>query len=956
MVGACVLLLSAKAFATDYYISAAGSDLSAGTSELQPWQTLERVYKKWRGSSNPDFEPGDRILLRRGDTFSGKLYVAGTGTSQQPIVIGAYGSGNRPIIRADGYGLQWAPVPNHPACYQLDIGDGNGAGAVFHRGQVIPAVAGHDISNVDAYLSTFPPTVAYGPHGGAPGLIYLCNLTDDFGAPIVPDYSDELYVFFTASELAGSYQIMEDLEIDSAYQAVNNEGNARDVTLRRLDVHNILHQGIWFGGGSRNIAVLDSTFATLGSDAVYFAGTRGGHISGNDFTDLSLFVNGCPTGDNDLVTIGLQNTTGIEVDRNYFHDIIGNNLDCTNTDSISVHHNVAYHTDGFATGQGTNFDVHHNVFIAPTGVDANGVSYAIQPQVLGESSTYGGWLFYNNTLYGVSDDYGIRVVNHIDGAPVAAFNNVVHQTFQSGDTLMLMFYNSLKTYSRNNAFFATGPSPALLWKINNVSYSTWHDVHEVAGFEFGSIYGAPQFVAEPPSSTADLRAQSTSPLLEAGVDPKWLGLLPTTAPFIPCSDDCPPGLGSETWGTEGLATDIGAFDGSKGLSNSLADGLLLSSHFDELNMVDSQPSIVDAGGRNYHGIPYGGVSPYAGPLEGAAAFDGADDRIEYGTLGGWNPTTFTASFWMKSEGAGASTQPRVMARKMTLDYFTQTDKLKLNIGATTTNSIATTTTLTEGQWHHIVCTYDDGGDRMARIYVDGALNATGNATVGSMVSQASQALLIGKHSSQPNYFKGQLDELNIWNRVLNPAEIATLFNLGSGTVVHASPNLTILGSNTPNFILTATADYGTVVGATATAPPSGKGAVLDLTGSGWKRILYNYTITTNTHLAFDFRSTSQGTIQGLGLDTDDVQDNIHTLQLFGTSSYGNPNFTRSGMGLSTTFVDEIRNYQLQNGGWKHYDIAVGKIYTGAMSRLFFANEGSGTIPTASFANIRLYEG
>lgn len=84
--------------ATTYYIdSAAGDDAKAGTSPEQSWASLAKA--------NRNFNPGDKILLKRGSVFQGQgaaLRFTGSGTGQQPIVLGAYGEGARP--RLDGAG------------------------------------------------------------------------------------------------------------------------------------------------------------------------------------------------------------------------------------------------------------------------------------------------------------------------------------------------------------------------------------------------------------------------------------------------------------------------------------------------------------------------------------------------------------------------------------------------------------------------------------------------------------------------------------------------------------------------------------------------------------------------------------------------------------------------------------------------------------------------------------
>ena len=79
--------------AATYYISSAGSDAANGTSASTPWKTIGKV-----NAAFSSFKPGDRILFRRGDTFYGTLKITASGVSGNPIVIGAYGSGEKPVI------------------------------------------------------------------------------------------------------------------------------------------------------------------------------------------------------------------------------------------------------------------------------------------------------------------------------------------------------------------------------------------------------------------------------------------------------------------------------------------------------------------------------------------------------------------------------------------------------------------------------------------------------------------------------------------------------------------------------------------------------------------------------------------------------------------------------------------------------------------------------------------
>ena len=80
-----------------YYVDSEGGDDSrTGTSPEEAWKTAGRV------NFHPAFAPGDAILLRRGCRFNGGLAPKGNGTAKAPVTIGAYGEGDRPLLRGIG--------------------------------------------------------------------------------------------------------------------------------------------------------------------------------------------------------------------------------------------------------------------------------------------------------------------------------------------------------------------------------------------------------------------------------------------------------------------------------------------------------------------------------------------------------------------------------------------------------------------------------------------------------------------------------------------------------------------------------------------------------------------------------------------------------------------------------------------------------------------------------------
>jgi len=85
-----------------YYINATkGNDNSSGLSAETPWTSLNKINKT-------AFKSGDRILLKRDEVWNESLIFKSSGDSLNPIIIGAYGKGEKPIItRMDPYRAEW---------------------------------------------------------------------------------------------------------------------------------------------------------------------------------------------------------------------------------------------------------------------------------------------------------------------------------------------------------------------------------------------------------------------------------------------------------------------------------------------------------------------------------------------------------------------------------------------------------------------------------------------------------------------------------------------------------------------------------------------------------------------------------------------------------------------------------------------------------------------------------
>jgi len=86
---------TARVQRTFYVDRHSGSDSASGTSPESAWQSLASVNAH-------RFQPGDAVLLRRGQVWTDGLRPQGSGRPTTPIVLGAYGDGPRPRIEGDG--------------------------------------------------------------------------------------------------------------------------------------------------------------------------------------------------------------------------------------------------------------------------------------------------------------------------------------------------------------------------------------------------------------------------------------------------------------------------------------------------------------------------------------------------------------------------------------------------------------------------------------------------------------------------------------------------------------------------------------------------------------------------------------------------------------------------------------------------------------------------------------
>ena len=112
------LIISVNTWGRNFYFSTISGDDSRSTTQAQspstPWKTISKL-NSFFGS----LLPGDSILFKRGEVFYGSIVVNKSGTASLPIVIGAYGSGVKPVITGFTTLTSWTSIGN--GVYQSEV-------------------------------------------------------------------------------------------------------------------------------------------------------------------------------------------------------------------------------------------------------------------------------------------------------------------------------------------------------------------------------------------------------------------------------------------------------------------------------------------------------------------------------------------------------------------------------------------------------------------------------------------------------------------------------------------------------------------------------------------------------------------------------------------------------------------------------------------------------------------
>ncbi|HEX8747700.1 MAG TPA: LamG domain-containing protein, partial [Pyrinomonadaceae bacterium] len=193
----------------------------------------------------------------------------------------------------------------------------------------------------------------------------------------------------------------------------------------------------------------------------------------------------------------------------------------------------------------------------------------------------------------------------------------------------------------------------------------------------------------------------------------------------------------------------------------------------------------DIQGSN-NGTLQGNTTFTTGVVGQAFSFDGDGDAVESPATGLMNSPPLTIDAWVKPElrnddtdfptNAVSSDAPTQYGHGFGLNVFPGGSQLKVeyNDGFRVVPG-----TFIADQWYHITVVFTPGN---VKTYVNGALADDFNFTQGA--NNGDTPLRIGKHNDDSSlgtrrFFKGQIDEVDVFNRALSASEIQAIYNAGS---------------------------------------------------------------------------------------------------------------------------------------------------------------------------------
>ncbi|MDZ7829076.1 MAG: LamG domain-containing protein [Halofilum sp. (in: g-proteobacteria)] len=131
------------------------------------------------------------------------------------------------------------------------------------------------------------------------------------------------------------------------------------------------------------------------------------------------------------------------------------------------------------------------------------------------------------------------------------------------------------------------------------------------------------------------------------------------------------------------------------------------------------------------------------------------------------------------------------------------------------NEQKSSSAINDGNWHHVALTRDASSGE-TKVYIDGALESTGNSPTGTIGNAFSSLGRIEDTGGTPEYLDGDLDEVRVYDDVLTDSDVSSDHR---ATVTRVHSAVPWRGTSSTNWLTTAPAASSPMPPATATTAP-----------------------------------------------------------------------------------------------------------------------------------------
>lgn len=261
-------------YATNYYVSNSGSDSNNGLTTSTPWNSIDKVNAKFS-----TFAPGDSILFLRNGVWYGTVRVTKDGNSTNHIIIGAYGSGARPIITGYTALTGWTSLGSN--LYSKSVVASGDVNLVTVDGSI--AQIGR-FPNSNAANGGYLVYSAFGPVTTKGAINTITSTTTPInwiGAEIIIRKKDWVNERDTITAISGNIISYRQPYIGNIYTGIANYGYFYQRSLYTLDQNKE-----WYYNDTTNTLYMYLTSSPAGRDIYISTLDTGIYVGGYDYIDI----------------------------------------------------------------------------------------------------------------------------------------------------------------------------------------------------------------------------------------------------------------------------------------------------------------------------------------------------------------------------------------------------------------------------------------------------------------------------------------------------------------------------------------------------------------------------------------------------------------------------------------------------------------------------------------------